>query len=199
MKEGYTGIILAGGKSRRMGMEKGLADFQGQPLIHWAVSVLKEACSEILISSNTSSFEYLGFKVIPDIYPDSGPMGGIFSCLLESKNRINLVLSCDMPFVKPGIFSFLSKQIGDAWICVPWYEGDHFEPLCGIYLKDSLSDIQAFLDIKNYKLPELFSKTNFKAIMIKDIIPPLHKYHFMNINSLSDLESARQLLIDKII
>jgi molybdenum cofactor guanylyltransferase len=193
MKEQYTGIILAGGKSLRMGIEKGLADFQGKPLILWAVSVMKDLCAEILISSNSSLYEHLGFKVIPDIYPDSGPMGGIFSCLNESKNRVNLVLSCDMPFIKPDIFSFLARQIGDEWICIPWYKDDHFEPLCGIYLKDSLPDIQTFIEAKNYKLPELFSKTKFRAVSINEIYPPLPEHYFMNINSLYDLESAKHL------
>lgn len=199
MKEALTGIILAGGKSRRMGMEKGLVDFRGQPLILWAVSVLKEACAEILISSNSDCYDYFGFKVVPDLHHDSGPMGGIFSCLIESKNRKNLVISCDMPFVSSAIFDHLVNQIGDAWICVPWYENDHYEPLCGLYLKDSLQDMKGFMDDKNYKLPELFSITNFKAAGINNIFPPLPPYYFMNINNPSDLKSARQILINKII
>ncbi len=193
MKEPITGIILAGGKSRRMGMEKGLAEFHRQPLIQQAVSVMLESCSDILISSNSTCYDFLGYEVVPDHYHDSGPMGGIYSCLQESKNRVNLVLSCDMPFVKPGIFSFLAKQIGDAWICVPWYKGDHYEPLCGIYLKDSLPDMQTFMDAENYKLPELFGKTYFRAARVTDISPPLPGHYFMNINSPSDLELAKQL------
>jgi molybdopterin-guanine dinucleotide biosynthesis protein A len=193
IKEPKTGIILAGGQSRRMGVEKGLVEFLGRPLIEWAVSVIRESCSEILISSNSSCYDYLGYKVVKDIENDSGPMGGIYSCLLESKNSINLVLSCDMPFVKPDIFSFLAKQIRDARICVPWYEGDHFEPLCGIYLKASLPDMKTFMDAKNYKLPELFSKTSFSAASITAIHPPLPEYYFMNINSPADLALAERI------
>lgn len=194
MKDSSTGIILAGGQSRRMGMEKGLVEFHGQPLIHWAVSVLRESCSEIIISSNSTCYDYLGYKVVKDIENDSGPMGGIYSCLLESKNRTNLVLSCDMPFVRPDIFNFLEEKMGDALICVPWYEGDHFETLCGIYLKDSLEDMRNFMDVKNYKLPELFGKINFRAASIREIYPPLPEHYFMNINSPSDLAIAERIL-----
>jgi len=194
MEKPMTGIILAGGKSRRMGMEKGLANLQGQPLIQWAVSILKGVCTEILISSNSSCYDYLGFKVVPDLHPDSGPMGGIYSCLLASKNRGNLILSCDMPFVKPEIFIHLINHIGDARVCVPWYERDHYEPLCGIYMKESLTDMQTFIDAKNYKLPEFFSKTNFRALSVKDIYPVLPEHYFMNINGPLDLESANHLI-----
>jgi len=188
-----TGIILAGGKSRRMGMEKGLVVFQGQPLIHRAVAVLKNICDEILVSSNSHSYDYLGYKVVRDVYHDSGPMGGIYSCLRESKSRKNLVLSCDMPFVTVDIFDHLSVQTGNAWIGVPWYENDHYEPLCGIYMKDALPDMETFIGNKNYKLPELFGKTNFKALKINDIHPQLNKYYFFNINSPMDLEFAESL------
>jgi molybdenum cofactor guanylyltransferase len=187
-----TGIILAGGKSRRMGMEKGLALFKGQPLIHWAISILKEACSEILISSNSDCYDYLGYKVVHDVEKDSGPMGGIYSSLIESKNSKNIVLSCDMPFITSEIFQCLSGKISDAWICVPWHESDHYEPLCGIYMKESLPDMKLFMDVKNYKLPEFFARTNFRALSITEIHPGLPDNYFMNINSPSDLEIAER-------
>lgn len=192
MKEDITGIILAGGKSQRMGMEKGLVVFHGQPLIQRAIAVLKVLCHKILISSNTSSYDHLGYKVVHDVMHDSGPMGGIYSCLRESKSRVNLV-SCDMPFVAADIYHLLANHAGDAWICVPWYENEHFEPLCGIYTKDCLPDMEAYINIKNYKLPELFLNTNFKALKIKDIYPKLKEYYFFNINSPSDLDLALEL------
>jgi molybdopterin-guanine dinucleotide biosynthesis protein A len=192
--ESVTGIILAGGKSRRMGMEKGLVEFNGKALIDQAITVLKDLCSEILISSNSSCYDHLGYKVVPDLVNDSGPMGGIYSCLRESKNRVNLVLSCDLPFVTVDIFNHLARQAGSAWISVPWYENDHYEPLCGIYLKDCLPDMQVFMEAKNHKLPELFVKTSFIPLKISDIYPSLSGHYFMNINSPEDLESAAKFL-----
>jgi molybdenum cofactor guanylyltransferase len=197
LKEKITGIILAGGQSRRMGIEKGLVQFGDQPLIQRAISVLKENCSEILISANSSSYNHLELKVIPDLIPDSGPMGGIYSCLMTSGNRKNLVLSCDMPFIKPGIFRVLAHHIGDALICVPWHEGEHFEPLCGIYLKDCLPGMKDFIDNKNYKLPELFAHIKFKGVPVNTIHPPLPHYYFLNINSPADLARAMSLGVDK--
>jgi molybdenum cofactor guanylyltransferase len=194
MEKSYTGIILAGGKSKRMGMEKGLVLFQDKPLVLTAISIFKETCTEILISSNSNSYNKFGLKVVPDVLEDSGPMGGIFSCLLESTNIINLVISCDMPFVTADIFELMIKKGEDSWICVPWHEKEHYEPLCGIYSRECLPDMKKFMDAGNYKLPELFRKTNFKALNVKEIAPGLPDYYFLNINSPSDLETARQVI-----
>jgi molybdopterin-guanine dinucleotide biosynthesis protein A len=187
----FTGIILAGGKSSRMGTEKGLVLYKGKPLISYALDVLNQLCDEILISANNKSYDHMGYKVIPDSYPGIGPMGGIHSCLLESKNRINLVISCDMPFITADIYQHLLSQAGDSWICVPWYEDNHYEPLCGLYLKDCLPDMKQFIDQRNFKLPDLFLKTKFKAAKVIDILPPVHQNYFMNVNSPSDLEAAQ--------
>jgi molybdenum cofactor guanylyltransferase len=188
-----TGIILAGGKSRRMGMEKGLVEFNGQPLITYAINVFKELCGEIIISSNSDCYNHLGLKIVPDFHPDTGPMGGIYSCLKNSVNEINLVLSCDMPFVTVEIFDLLLANRADAQACVPWYENEKFEPLCGVYHKSILDKMYVFIKNNNYKLPDLFKSTSFIPVRISEIDPPLKKHYFLSINTLADLELADQL------
>ncbi len=188
-----TGIILAGGRSRRMGMEKGLVGFKGQPLINYSIEVFKELCSEIIISSNSNCYDYLGYEVVPDWQPDTGPMGGIYSCLASSANDINLVLSCDMPFVTRRIFDLLVKMGSGSKICVPWHENEMYEPLCGVYHKDILDNMKTFITRKNYKLPDLFKSASFIPVRISEIDPPLHKHYFLSINSPADLEFCGRL------
>ena len=84
-KKEITGIVLAGGKSSRMGQEKGLAEFDGKPMIAYALEALAPLCTEILISSNSNAYNHLGYRVVPDIIANSGPMGGIYSCMLQSQ------------------------------------------------------------------------------------------------------------------
>jgi molybdopterin-guanine dinucleotide biosynthesis protein A len=189
----FTGIILAGGQSRRMGMEKGLVNFKGQPLINYSIKVLKELCSEIIISSNSDCYDYLGYKIVPDLQPDTGPMGGIYSCLSSSANDINLVLSCDMPFVTRRIFDLLVKKGSSSNICVPWYENEMYEPLCGVYNKTVLYEMDSYISKNNFKLPDLFKYTSFLPVRISDINPPLSSYYFFSVNSPADLETAYQL------
>jgi len=78
---GITGIILAGGKSSRMGKDKGWVLFRKKPLIDYAVELLGGICQSIVISANNSAYDKLGLPVYHDIIPDSGPMGGIYTCL----------------------------------------------------------------------------------------------------------------------
>jgi molybdopterin-guanine dinucleotide biosynthesis protein A len=190
----FTGIILAGGKSTRMGTEKGLVLFKGKPLINYALDVLNQLCDEVLISSNVKSYDHLGYKVIPDIYPGIGPMGGIYSCLKQSRNDLNLVLSCDMPFVTDEIFKHLLDVRENALVCVPWHKNDHYEPLCGIYHHQIIDEMNVFISQKNYKLPDLFKSSSFIPVNINQIDPPLNKHYFFSINSTADIALAEERL-----
>jgi len=188
-----TGIILAGGKSSRMGTEKGLVVFKNKALIHYAIDTLMGLCDEILISTSSSVYNHMGYPIVSDLIPDSGPMVGIYSSLIVSKTEDNLVLSCDMPFVTPRIFGYLENAGRSAYICVPWYEHDHYEPLCGVYKKSALKDFERFFKKKNFKLPDLYRETNFSALKVNDLDPPLPQHYFLNINDLDDLSLAEKL------
>jgi molybdenum cofactor guanylyltransferase len=189
----YTGIILAGGMSRRMGADKGLVMFKGKPLIQYSIDVFSAICSEILISSNSGEYANLGYKVVPDIYSGIGPMGGLYSCLKNSANEINLVLSCDMPFVTVEVFDHLLAVRGNSQVCIPWHENEKYEPLCGVYTNAILNEMEVFIKNENYKLPDLFKHISFLPFRISEIDPLLSNHYFLSINSPSDLEIANQL------
>ena len=132
-KIGLTGIILAGGKSRRMGQEKGLIELNGKFLIQYAIDVLQPICDTILISTNSHSYDFLPYQKVADEFPNSGPMGGIYSCLKASTTIQNLVLSCDMPFIQSELLSDLIKNAEGYDVVVPWHGGQKFEPMCAYY------------------------------------------------------------------
>ncbi len=102
VKEEVTGIILSGGKSSRLGEEKGLALFNGKPLIQYAIDILKPVCDKIIISANNQLDEYakFGFEIVEDQVKGIGPMAGLIAGLNKSVTRYNFVLSCDTPFVQ---------------------------------------------------------------------------------------------------
>lgn len=182
-----TGIILAGGRSSRMGTDKGLVQFNGKPLIRYSLDIFLDLCSEILISTNSKGYDHPGVRVVSDIIPDSGPMAGIYSCLLQSTNEINLVLPCDMPFVTADIFRHLLEKIGNSMICVPWHGSGRYEPLCGIYRRSVLPLMKEFMEAKNLKLPDLFKCASFTPLLISDIRPRLNEHYFFSINSQDEL------------
>ncbi|MBU1487388.1 molybdenum cofactor guanylyltransferase, partial [bacterium] len=95
-------IILAGGKSSRMGEDKALLRFEGRSLIEWVIAGLKEVGGEIIIVANEPErFKSLGLRAVKDILPDKGPLVGLYSGLLSSFSEYSFVCGTDMPFLSP--------------------------------------------------------------------------------------------------
>lgn len=189
-----TGIILAGGKSSRMGAEKGLQLLCGKPLISYAVEALKGLCSEIIISSSSNAYAGFGFKIVADEFPGIGPMGGIYSSLKQSTTTQNLVLSCDLPFVTTELMAYILKQGKNFEVAVPWEGEKHYEPLCGFYNKSVLDKMNSFIEKGNYKLPDLFEQVRINSLLIGSAHDFYHDNLFMNVNSKHDLAQAEILM-----
>lgn len=129
-----TGIILAGGKSLRMGTDKALLKFNGQPLLQRAIDFCRPWCQTILVSSNEPEHRKFGCEIVPDEFQNCGPLGGIYSCLQKSKTDWNFVLSIDTPFVEPAFFPFLVSVAENYDAIVPCHN-DGVEPLIALYHK----------------------------------------------------------------
>ena len=106
-KNDITGIILAGGKSKRMGTDKGLVILNNKPFIEHIISVLEALVSNIIIVSDSKNYDSFGLNRIDDEIKDAGPLAGVYSGLKTSKNTYNLVLSCDIPLIN----KILLKQL----------------------------------------------------------------------------------------
>lgn len=161
--QNITGIILSGGKSSRMGSEKGLVQLKGKALIEYSVTLLETICDEILISANTAGYEYLGYKIIPDIHSDCGPIGGLYSCLKESKNDYCFVVPCDVPYLVPEIFELLLQNVEENNAVVPMIDGK-IEPLCGIYSRKAIPIIESLIQNKIFKMHTVLKELNAKTI-----------------------------------
>jgi molybdopterin-guanine dinucleotide biosynthesis protein A len=193
-KKRLTGIILAGGRSSRLGRNKGLALLGGRPLIGHVIATLSAVCNEILISSNSVLYNDFGYTVIPDEYPDSGPMAGIHACLKASSNEHHFVLSVDTPFVSPEFISFMMEARGDGHIAAPWFGNEHYEPLCAYYSRRVLPVIESFLDNGNSRMPDVFRVVPFTAVSIPGDAPFNHNMLFHNINTVENLRRAERYL-----
>ncbi|MCS7050494.1 MAG: molybdenum cofactor guanylyltransferase, partial [Thermomicrobium sp.] len=94
--------ILAGGQSRRMGRDKALLDFHGEPLLGRVLRRVRPLTDDLfIVASDRPAYLQFGVPVVPDRIPDAGPLGGIYSALLSARHEYCLVLSCDLPFVDP--------------------------------------------------------------------------------------------------
>lgn len=100
-----VGLVLAGGRSSRMQQDKALLTFDGKSLLERAEEVLLQSgCTKVLISRNQPGF-------LNDIYPDAGPLGGIYAALMHQAIGDSLiVLPVDMPFVSPELLQYLVNK-----------------------------------------------------------------------------------------
>jgi molybdopterin-guanine dinucleotide biosynthesis protein A len=165
MLNNITGIILAGGQSKRMGSEKGLVLLHGKPLISYAIGILSGFCDTVLISSNSDAYDDLGLKVVPDLLANKGPMGGVYSCLKEVKTSFAFVLSVDMPLVDRQIIDRLLAEKDEYQVVLPCLQG-FVQPVCACYKHEILPLLETELIAERLKLKGFIETLHYKAIDI---------------------------------
>lgn len=186
-KKKITGIILAGGKSSRMGTDKGLLKFQGETLVARMLDVLNSVTDSIMIISANPEYEKFGVPVYADIHPDRGPLGGIHTGLFHSKTELNLVIGCDMPFIEKNFLEYLVSKFEENRLLVPVH-GDKTEPLCAIYPRSALPKIESLLLEGELKMQKVVRTLGAKWLTLpKGIFDPSQL--FRNMNSREDMES----------
>lgn len=186
-----TGIVLAGGKSSRMGTDKSLMMLNEKPIISYVIEAIRPLCSQIVISSNKHVYDFTGCEVWPDLYPVQAPMIGIYSCLERSSTDLNIVVSCDVPFVETALFSHLLSNKGNSDIIVPVHDG-YLEPLCAIYKKKVVTELQQYIDQQNYRLLEFIENASHKRLEISASL--FSPRIFMNLNTLDEFKQASRNL-----
>jgi molybdopterin-guanine dinucleotide biosynthesis protein A len=140
-----SGIILAGGKSRRMGQDKTLMTINNETLIEHTVKELKHVTDEIIIAGNhRDKYQFSGIREVVDLYPGKGPLAGIHAGLNAAKNEYAFVVSSDMPLFQGKLVTFLAEKKETYDVVVPKPFG-YWEPLCALYAKRCLPVIEKYL------------------------------------------------------
>lgn len=185
-----TGIVLSGGKSSRLGTEKGLARYGGKPLVTYSIDALKPLCGEILLSANNEleNYKKFGLEIIQDEIKGIGPMGGLLACLKKSQSRYNLVLSCDIPFVETDLLRYLLTQIENYQVVAPVHGEGLIEPLCGFYNTNVISELEKSVHSGNLKLMDFLDKINLKKVLIDIQLPFFNEQLFFNINTANQIK-----------
>ncbi len=191
-----TGVIQAGGKSTRMGGEpKALIEFGGRRLIERIVDVLRAVLSDLLIVTNTPElYAFLGLPMVPDVFPDHGSLGGIYTGLKAAKGEAAFTVACDMPFLSPEVVRLVVSRAGEADVVIPRV-GDQYETLHALYAKACLPHMEAQLRAKRFKVVGFFPQV--KVLEIPEVVvAPLAdpRLCFMNVNTPDELARARSLV-----
>ncbi|MEC3907783.1 molybdenum cofactor guanylyltransferase [Tamlana sp. 2201CG12-4] len=167
-KNNITGIILAGGKSSRMGSDKGLIELHGKPFIQYSIEALKPWVTDIIIVSDSPDYDKFGYKRVTDIIKESGPVAGICSGLEASKTNYNLVLSCDIPLINSGILEKLVSQIDNETTIIQVESNGKSMPLIAFYQKACVPKFKALLEQGERRLRIAIKSCKFKNIVLDD-------------------------------
>ncbi|MEW6089061.1 MAG: molybdenum cofactor guanylyltransferase [bacterium] len=187
-----TAIILAGGKSSRLGQNKVFADIANRTIFEREIDVLQKLFSEIIITANNPVlFRSCGLKIYKDFIPNKGPLGGILTGLSISASNKNFIVSCDMPFLNEKVITYLSSQFINCDLLIPCWHGQ-LMPLHGFYSKNCLNTIENQIGKNKLKLLDITRHLKTKYIREYE----LKKFDkdgksFFNVNTLEDLENAR--------
>ena len=193
-KNKITGIILSGGKSRRMGENKAFIKIEGVPIIQRIYTLFKELFQEVIIVTNqVELFNNFDSKIYSDLLPNKGVLGGLYTGIFFSTFRYSFCVACDMPFIKQSLVQYLIKHIGDEDVIVPRTK-DGLQPLHAIYSKHCLDPIKIIIEQGKYKIIDFYHMVKVKIVEENDFVSldPLRK-SFINVNTPEELLSITKV------
>jgi molybdopterin-guanine dinucleotide biosynthesis protein A len=189
--------IQAGGESRRMGNDKALLPFLGQPLILRLLNRLAWIADEMLVTSNQpENYRFLGLAPVPDIVQGVGALGGLYTALTAATHPYVAVVACDMPFASAELFLqelLLLRESGSDAVVPRLASG--IEPFHAVYRRETcLPYVRQAVETSKRRVDAWFEQVNIRYMTAEEILPldPDHMV-FMNINTPEELKEVEQL------
>lgn len=192
-----TGVLLAGGKSRRMGKDKRNLILQGETLFDRALDVLVETFKEVMVVLGADDFpvKYDKVRVVNDLIPNRAAAGGLYTALYYAWTPRVFVVACDMPFLNPEVIRYMASHSLDADITLA--ELAHgLQTMHAVYSKSCQPHLELMVKSENLRVQSLLdvSSLQIRKIPESDIFPiDKHLRSFMNLNSPADYEMARKM------
>lgn len=188
-----AGIILAGGRSRRMGREKPLMKLGGEPIISRVADVLQEVFPEVVVVTNKpAAYDWLGLPMTRDVIPDMGPLGGIHAGLLAISRPRAVVVAADMPFLQSEALQRLAGLGDHQQMVIPYWRG-YPEHLHALYPKTCLPQIESCLRAGERRIAALTERVPHLTVPAEKLTPSPHEI-FFNMNTLEDYYRAKARL-----
>ncbi|MDE0636264.1 MAG: molybdenum cofactor guanylyltransferase [Candidatus Poribacteria bacterium] len=201
-----TGVILAGGKSRRMGENKALLRLGNRTIIGHVIQRIQPITDELLLITNSpDEYTHLGIAMHKDIIPNAGALGGIHAGLSYASHETVLCVGCDNPFLVPNLLSYLVSALGKYDAVMPWTDKESsaknagaqiiLQTLCAVYSKRCLPIIEQMLNESDLRVHALQERANVFALA-----PEIWKtydaegFSFFNVNTPEDFEKAQTMV-----
>lgn len=186
-KNNINAILLAGGKSSRMGSDKGLLLLNNKPMLQHVIDAVQPLVDEIIIVSNQKEYKQFGFPVFEDSIKDAGPLAGIYTGLLASKTHQNIVLSCDVPYVSVELIALLIEKSLGFDVTIP-KKNDRTHPMIGVYTQNCLPIFEKELEKQQLKVKLALEKVLLNIVDVS----AFDDFNFLNINTKEDLNLKKE-------
>ena len=194
-----TGVILAGGKSRRMGQNKALLRLGNETLIGHVIRCMRSITDELLLITNSpDEYAHLGMTMHKDIIQNVGALGGIHAGLTYASHETIICVGCDNPFLVPNLLSYLVSVLGEHDAVMPYTYNDDvqitLQTLCAVYSKRCLPIIEQMLNEPDLRVHALQERAN-----VLTLAPEIWKtydsggHSFFNVNTPEDFEKAQTI------
>jgi molybdopterin-guanine dinucleotide biosynthesis protein A len=173
-----TAIVLCGGRSTRMGRDKGALPFGSETMLERVARILGGIAGEVMVVARQDQSTPASVRVIHDPIEDQGPLAGIAAGLAASATDLNIVVACDMPLVRPAVLQRLAGAIGSHDACVA-VAGGHASALCGIYRSRVAGEARRLLASGERRVMRLLDAVQTKrvdAAELRDIDPDLETF-----------------------
>lgn len=184
---GWTGVVLAGGRSSRMGRDKALIEVDGRSLLDRALDKLDPHVAELLVIGEPEKYGHVGPFVMADEWPGKGPLGGLVTAMRYASNDKLLVVACDMPGLNERLFTLLKAQLGTATdAVVPRHDGLS-EPLAAAYHRNARAALRRCVELDVLKMSGALAQVRTTYV---EVIPGREAWPedlFRNINAPGDL------------
>lgn len=194
---GFSLVIQAGGESRRMGADKGLALFLGRPLVERVYQRLAGLADEVLVTTNHPvSYRFLNLPLIPDLLPGRGALGGLYTALHAARYPAVAVVACDMPFANAELLRLERGLLFEAGadLVIPRM-GEKLEPFHAVYRrKTCLPHVKAALEAGKPRVDAWFPQVRIRYLTAQEMAPvDPRRLAFWNVNTLEELEEAEKV------
>lgn len=192
-----TGVILTGGRSRRLGMDKATLNFGGRPLAHWVAAALRPLTDALWVVTNFPLLHAgLGLPLVLDLYPGRGAVGGLYSAFLVTETDYLLLTPCDSPFLQVGLLRFLVAQaLKDNLLALACQSSRGLEPLPGLFHRALLPRIENQLQQGDLRLRRLVTGRRTRIVSPAEVAAyDPAELSFFNLNTPADLARACELL-----
>lgn len=188
-------LILAGGKSSRLGRDKAQLPLGNTTVIEFLIARLRQVCEEVIVVTRPDQpYPNLAARALFDVMPGKFSLGGLYSGLLQSPAQANFVCACDMPLISPLLVDHLFEQLDDFDVVVPRRDG-RVEPLCAVYTKACLPAIHARLLAGDLRMSGWLEGVRTRFVEKEELQKiDLTLQSFFNLNTAADYQQLLALL-----